>query len=195
MSCPRIGILAIQGGFAEHADAVLASGGDARLVRSRRDGDNIDALIVPGGESTVIARAVENQHLRPWLDELYAANLPMLATCAGAILFSKAEISENYAGFGYVPAVLMRNGYGRQNESFVEQVTCRLDPSQPKTQSAVFIRAPRIHHYDEVEVIAERPNHEVVGLRYRSIVLLTFHPELTDNRDYHRYLCSKAGGH
>jgi len=164
----RVGVLALQGGWAPHATRLRALGHDVVEVRRAADLDGVEGLVLPGGESTTQARLLDVQ-LAAALDALVARGAPVLATCAGAILASRR---------GWLDAHLRRNAYGPQLHS-AEAVA---DDGTP----LVLIRAPRIEAWgDRVQVLA-RLDDDPVLVRDGSLLAATFHPELTDDDRVHR---------
>lgn len=182
MSVTRVGILALQGDFAAHAAALSEL--DARPVEVRRCAqlDSIDGLIIPGGESTTLLNLMEDE---PWFDSLrsfHAAGGAIFGTCAGAILLAREVVGPAQPSLGLLDAVVRRNGYGRQIDSFEDSIELSGD-GQPL--QAVFIRAPRFERVgDGVEICARRQG-EPVLVRQGRLMAGTFHPELTGDRRLH----------
>ena len=179
----RIGVLASQGDFAAHA-ATLASLGAAPVeVRTSEELRDLDGLVIPGGESTTIAKAIERDGLGSAIRAHAASGRPVLGTCAGMIICDREHL-------GLVDAVARRNAFGRQIASF--EVELEVSGLGPDPIRAVFIRAPWIEDYgDEVEVLASHDGHPVV-VRQGRIVLSAFHPELTDDSRLHALLMALA---
>jgi len=194
----RVGVLALQGDVPEHRRALhgVLPARDVRLVRSVADLRSVDALFLPGGESTTIARLLESTGIWPALRERLAEGFPVLATCAGLILLSRA-LEPSPSGrdpptLGILDIRVRRNDYGRQRESFEAPV--RVDGLPNGDYPGVFIRAPRI-----LEVgAAARPfafrGSEVVGVRAGKVWGLTFHPELSGDPRIHRAFLDAAWG-
>ena len=179
----RIGVLASQGDFAAHADALRSLGADAREVRTPAELDDLDALVIPGGETTAITRALERDGLTAAIRAHFDAGGPILGTCAGMILCDREHL-------GLVDAVARRNAYGRQLQSF--EVDLEVKGIGPEPLRAVFIRAPWVEdHGPEVEVLAEHDG-RVVAVRQGHVVLCAFHPELTDDSRIHALLMAMA---
>lgn len=167
---PRAGVLALQGDFAAHARAL----GGAIEVRTARDVDDVDLLVLPGGESTTLLRLLEGSGIEAAVRRLLARGGVVFGTCAGAILLAREVTSPAQPSWGLIDLGVERNAFGRQIDSF-EAV---LEPDYP----AVFIRAPRIRRVGPgVEVLA-RWRGEPVLVREGRVVAATFHPELTDDR-------------
>ena len=171
-----IGVLALQGGFAAHGNALREIGRDVREVRTPRDLDGIDGLVLPGGESTTMLKLLGE--LEPALDEFVRAGHPVLATCAGLILAAQTVTDPEQRSFGWIDVAVARNAWGRQVDSF----SAADDAGAP----LVFIRAPRITaRGGNVEVLATFEGEPILvreGNRYGA----TFHPELTADRSLHR---------
>jgi 5'-phosphate synthase pdxT subunit len=175
----------MQGGFAEHVRALEACGARTRLVRSLADLDELDGIVLPGGESTTMTMLMDRMGLLEPLRSAIAKGLPTLATCAGMIVLAR-EVSDGMAdqrGLGLIDIDVRRNGYGRQVESFEAplQVTGLGDKSFP----GVFIRAPLVESTGKAEVIATHEGRPV-AVRQGRILALCFHPELTHDLRLHR---------
>ena len=185
----KAGVLALQGAFREHREVLDALGVDAVEVRRPEHLSGLDALFMPGGESTTIAKLLESSGLREPLRAALADSLPVLGTCAGLILL--AEDVRDSAGIRYASALglldctVVRNAYGRQRESFEARVPVDgIDGGFP----GVFIRAPVIERAGAVEVLAEHEGRPVL-VRQGSVWGATFHPELSgDLRLHQRFL-------
>ena len=173
----RIGVLAIQGAFAEHIDAVGKLGAKAFEIRNVRDMDaRFDALILPGGESTTMKKLLVDLGLFEPLKERIVDGLPVLGTCAGMILLAKEIDGGESPCFGTMNITVRRNAYGRQLGSFV----C-VDRFADRDVSMRFIRAPYVTKVgDQVEVLARRDG-KIVAVRQGNQLATAFHPELTDD--------------
>jgi pyridoxal 5'-phosphate synthase pdxT subunit len=179
----RIGVLASQGDFAAHAEMLRSLGADPVEVRKPRELAGLDGLVIPGGESTTITKAIERDGLEPAIRAHAEAGRPILGTCAGMILCDREHL-------GLVDATAARNAFGRQIASF--EVELEVEGLGPDPLRAVFIRAPRISgHGDEVDVLASVDGHPV-AVRQGRIVLCAFHPELTDDSRVHALLMALA---
>lgn len=183
--CPVIGVLAMQGAFAEHMRALERCGAKARLVRSAEDLEGLDGIVLPGGESTTMTMLMERMGLLAPLRAAIAGGLATLATCAGMIVLAR-EVSDGMAGqksLGLLDIGVRRNGYGRQVESF----EAALDVAGLGTKAfpGVFIRAPLVESTGRAEVMATHGGHPV-AVRQGRIVALCFHPELTGDLRLHR---------
>lgn len=179
----RIGVLASQGDFAAHAEMLRSLSADPVEVRTPRGLEGLDGLVIPGGESTTITKAIERDGLEPAIRAHVEAGRPILGTCAGMIVCDREHL-------GLVDAIAERNAFGRQIASF--EVELEVEGLGPDPLRAVFIRAPRIaSRGDEVEVLASVDGHPV-AVRQGRIVLCAFHPELTDDSRMHALLMALA---
>jgi 5'-phosphate synthase pdxT subunit len=179
---PRIGVLAIQGDYAAHAQALAESGADPVEVRKPEELAALDGLVLPGGESTTMLKFLER---RGFLDALqsFASAHPVFGTCAGAILLAREVSNPAQRSMGILDAVVERNAYGRQIDSTILTAQTTL-PGGPLEM--VFIRAPRIVQTGPaVEVLALRDEFPVL-VRQGKIMAATFHPELSQDRRVHR---------
>lgn len=179
----RIGVLASQGDFAAHARALESLGAISVEVRSPGDLRDLDGLVIPGGESTTITKAIERDRLAAAIRSHAERGRPILGTCAGMIVCDREHL-------GLVDAVARRNAFGRQIASFEAELT--MDGLGPEPIRAVFIRAPWIdEHGPAVEVLADVEGHPV-AVRQGEVLLCAFHPELTDDSRVHALLMAMA---
>jgi 5'-phosphate synthase pdxT subunit len=177
---PVVGVLAIQGDFEAHARVLRELGAEPRTVRTAEDLEDLDGLVIPGGESTTITLGIERDDLAEPLRELVRSGRPVLGTCAGLIMLDRDHL-------GLLDVTVRRNAFGRQRNSFEADLDIDGAPLR-----AVFIRAPWVEeHGDEVEVLAEVDGHPV-AVRHGNILAVAFHPELTDDRSLHRWLLDRA---
>ncbi len=177
----RIGVLALQGGFAAHAAALRAIGHEAIEVRAAADLAGARGLVLPGGESTAIRTllARDGGALELAMHAMFREGAPILATCAGLILACKEVRHPGAPSFGWIDAAVSRNGWGRQIAS---TVACDDDGGTP----LVLIRAPRIVEVGpDVEVLV-RYRGEPVAIRQGGVIGASFHPELTEDRRLHQ---------
>jgi 5'-phosphate synthase pdxT subunit len=178
-----IGVLAIQGDFAAHARALRRIGVEAVDVRRAFDLSALDGLIIPGGESTTMLKFIEEENLAEPITNLAGQGKPIFGTCAGAILLAREVYNPAQASLGLIDIAVVRNGYGRQVDSFIAKIDTTIAEGPLE---AVFIRAPKIKRVSpEVEVLA-RSNDEPVLVRERNVLAATFHPELTGDDRVHR---------
>ncbi len=181
----NIGVLALQGGFAAHEQILAGLGARTRQVRVPDDLTGLDALVMPGGESTVMVLGVEREGLAEPL-RAFAAQRPVLATCAGLIMLDRDHL-------GVLDITAQRNAFGRQTRSFEADLDFSGEFTGPPVH-AVFIRAPWVSsHGPEVEVLASVDSHPV-AVRQGAITALSFHPELSGERRFHQGLLERAGG-
>jgi len=176
------GILALQGNFNDHRNSLDLIGREHVLVKETNDLKNIDSLILPGGESTSMIKIQEDEELFISIKKLIKSGIPTLGTCAGLILLSKDVIDGNIS-LGLMDCIVERNAYGRQNQSFEGLVQFN-----NSSQMYCFIRAPKIistgTNIEEIAFLDE----EIVGIKENNIVGLTFHPELTNDENYLKWL-------
>jgi len=181
-----VGVLALQGGFEAHASILRSLGAEARQVRTPNDLEGIDALIIPGGESTVMTLGIERENLAEPLRDLIRSGTPTLGTCAGMIMLDRAHL-------GILDVEVERNAFGRQLASFETDLDIPELGNAPLR--AVFIRAPRLNAPDPaVEVLAEIDGHPV-AVRKDNVLAVAFHPELTDDPRVHEWLVSAVKEH
>jgi pyridoxal 5'-phosphate synthase pdxT subunit len=184
----RIGVLAIQGDFAAHKAALQEAGAEVCEVRKATELRQVDGLVIPGGESTTLLKFILNPELGhvEAFQEFHRAGKPIFGTCAGLILVAKEVINPPQFSFGFIDVGVERNAYGRQKESFETVGEGFLDGSG-KPLKMVFIRAPRIIHLGPtVQLLATRHGEPVMA-RQGSILVASFHPELTGDATVHRY--------
>ncbi|MFZ0302575.1 MAG: pyridoxal 5'-phosphate synthase glutaminase subunit PdxT [Terracidiphilus sp.] len=178
----RIGVLALQGDYAAHAAALEESGAIASEIRSADELEDIDGIILPGGESTTMLKFLERRNLFDSLEE-FCRSKPVFGTCAGAILLAREVLNPPQRSLGLLDAIIERNAYGRQIDSTIIEAETKL-PGGPLEM--VFIRAPRIVKIGpEVEVLASREGFPAL-VRQGKVMAATFHPELSSNRRVHQ---------
>ncbi len=179
---PRIGILAIQGDYASHAEALVESGAEPIEVRKPEQLAGLDGLILPGGESTTMLKFLEKHSFLETLQQ-FCASKPVFGTCAGAILLAREVTNPPQRSLGLLDAVVERNAYGRQIDSTILNAETSL-PGGPLEM--VFIRAPRIAETDpSVDVLARRDGFPAL-VRQGIVMAATFHPELSTDRRVHK---------
>lgn len=189
---PIIGLLALQGDFREHGQRLRSIGVASREVRLPAQLDGLDGLIIPGGESTTIARLLRRFDLQDALQERARAGFPIWGTCAGAILLADDVPDLDREPLGVLPMTIERNAYGRQVNSFETDLDVPALGASPV--HAVFIRAPRIVALrDGGEVLARHEGDPVI-VRHGRLLATTFHPELTEDARLHRYFVSACVG-
>jgi 5'-phosphate synthase pdxT subunit len=182
----RIGVLALQGDFAKHAEVLSSLGVQVQEIRKPHELDDCQGLIIPGGESTVMLRQIEFIKMREAL-LLFAKKHPIFGTCAGLIIMSQTIQSSSFEPFKLLNIEVERNAFGRQLESFQSFVTLELTAGHLKRFPAFFIRAPRIRKWgDEVHILAKLEN-EPILVRHGHHLGASFHPELTADPQIHLY--------
>jgi 5'-phosphate synthase pdxT subunit len=177
----RIGVLALQGDFEAHSNALREAGAEPVLVRKAEHLANVDGLVIPGGESTTFLKFLERDGFLATL-QAFVASKPVFGTCAGCILLAKEVLHPSQQSLGVLDAVVERNAYGRQIDSLIETAQTKLDGGPLEM---VYIRAPRIVKVGpEVKVLAERDGFPVL-VEQGKILAATFHPELSSDRRVH----------
>ncbi len=179
-----IGILALQGAFQEHADALEKLSAEYKFIRNKSDLDEeLDGLILPGGESTVQRKLAKELGLLEHIKEMIEEGVPVLGTCAGLILLSKEIAGGEEAAFGTLPVAVCRNAYGRQLGSFSSIGNVGDITDFPMR----FIRAPYIERIlsDDVEILNVLDN-KITAVRYKNQIGVSFHPELTIDLRLHQ---------
>ena len=186
---PRVGVLALQGAFEAHQKRLTEIGVDAPLVRTPIDLESVDAVVLPGGESTTMSRLLTTSGLFDALEDRFADGMPVFGTCAGMILCATDVLDgrPDQRGFDLIDLTVRRNGYGRQLESFESDINVDgLD--QPF--HAVFIRAPFVERVGgDIEILASLDGVAVL-LRNQRCTVAAFHPELTNDVRLHEIFVS-----
>lgn len=184
----KIGVLALQGAFREHRQALESLGCEVIEVRKPSDLEDINGLVIPGGESTTIGKLLQVDELGEKIKELAGKNLPIFGTCAGMIVLSKKiEDSDQYS-LGLMDVTVQRNAFGRQVASF--ETSLKIPALGKDPIRAVFIRAPYIKEVaPNVGILAEYEG-KVVFARQGNMIASAFHPELTGDRRVHQYFLS-----
>jgi pyridoxal 5'-phosphate synthase pdxT subunit len=183
----QVGLLGLQGAFLDHIPHLRRIGVDPVIVRDEQALSSIDRLIIPGGESTVMAKFLtEFGMLQPLIDRV-SAGMPVWGICAGTILL--AEQVDGVAGtIGVLPVSLRRNAYGRQIDSEKRPIDIPL--LGRKAYPAIFIRAPRIERLGSGVIVHAHRDQDPVFIQKGSILASTFHPELNPDDAFHRYFIS-----
>jgi 5'-phosphate synthase pdxT subunit len=190
----KIGVLALQGAFAEHVAALRAIGVEAVEVRLPEQLDDVDGLIIPGGESTTMRRLIARWGLREPILALAAEGKPVFGTCAGMIILSKQIEGGEEPVLPLLDVTVERNAFGRQLDSFETELNVPLLGDTPV--HAVFIRAPVIESVGpNVDVIASLEDGRIVAVRERNIIATSFHPELAGETRFHRLVATMAAEH
>lgn len=187
----RIGVLAVQGAFAEHLATLDAIGVEGVPVRLPADLEGISGLILPGGESTAQRRLIERWGLRDPILDLARSGAPLFGTCAGMILLAREISDGDPVALPLLDVAVRRNAFGRQLESFEAELAVPVLGDQPV--HAVFIRAPVIERAGPgVDVLARLPDGRIVAVRERNVVATAFHPELAGETRFHRLVATMA---
>lgn len=196
MSGPRIGVLALQGDVREHLAAVAGVGAEPVPVRRRAELDAVEALLLPGGESTTMSHLLRELQLVDVLRARLAEGMPAYGSCAGMILLASEIVDAGAEGRAAIPLAgidmtVRRNAFGRQVDSFEGDVTFA---GLAEPVHAVFIRAPWVEHVGpEVQVLAEVAGHPV-AVRQGGVLATSFHPEVTADRRIHRLFVDIVAG-
>jgi pyridoxal 5'-phosphate synthase pdxT subunit len=191
----RIGVLALQGAFIEHVQALERIGVGAVEVRRPAEMEGVDGLIIPGGESTTIGKLIERFGLRDPILDLARAGAPVWGTCAGMILLARDVDDSTRARsqplLSLMDVTVQRNAFGSQLDSF--ETTLAMPAIDDTPLPAVFIRAPVVARAgSDVEVLARLEDGTIVAARQGNIVVTAFHPELTGDDRIHRWFASMA---
>ena len=189
----KVGVLALQGDFAEHMKSLESIGAEPTEVRLPGDLVDIDALIIPGGESTTIARLMDVFGLTKDIKGRVKEGMPVWGTCAGMIVLAKRLVEDRPQPLGLMDIRVQRNAYGRQIDSFETEIPVPALGTQ--SFRAVFIRAPAIEEIGSaVETIACLEDGQVVAAREGNVLVTAFHPELTSDTRFHSYFLSMDAG-
>ena len=189
----RVGVLALQGDFAEHVKSLENIGAEPAEVRLPEDLADIDALIIPGGESTTIVRLMDVFDLTRAIKGRVKSGMPAWGTCAGMIVLAASLVEDRPTPLGLMDIRVQRNAYGRQIDSFETEVP--VPTLGEKRFRAVFIRAPAIEEIGPaVEPLACLENGQVVAAREGNVLVTSFHPELTTDTRFHSYFLSMDTG-
>ena len=187
-----VGVLALQGAFREHVAAVTRLGATAREVRQLKDIEGIDALIIPGGESTTIGKLLNEWNMLEPLRQRILDGMPVYGSCAGLILLCRDIENSDQPRLGVLDATVRRNAFGRQVDSFETELNIPEIGADPIP--AVFIRAPVITGVGAGVTVLAEVKGQAVAVRQNNILATSFHPELTPDTRMHSYFlsfCSK----
>jgi len=188
----KVGVVALQGAFREHREVLEALGVEAVDVRVPEQLGALDALILPGGESTTMSKLLDTSGLRAPVAELLADGLPVFGTCAGMILLAREVVDgrPDQESFGIVDVAVRRNAYGRQRDSFEAPLDVAGLAGGPFP--GVFIRAPRLESVGpDVQVLATHDRHPVLARQGRAFVA-SFHPELSGDLRLHEQFLTEG---
>ena len=185
----NIGILAIQGDFAKHAEMIENIGHNALEIRTREQLWQTEALIIPGGESSTLLKIINRFGLFKEIQE-FARTRPIMGTCAGLIILANNADHLDTKSLSLIDIAVSRNAYGRQRDSFVDDISLNLN-GRPINFTGIFIRAPKIiSQGPDVEVIGMHGDQVVMAVS-KNILVCTFHPEMTDDVSVHKYFIDK----
>ncbi|MBA4336157.1 pyridoxal 5'-phosphate synthase glutaminase subunit PdxT [bacterium] len=188
-----VGVLALQGSFLEHKKMIERLGCESLEVRKVNELGKIDALIIPGGESTTMNHHLALGDFRSVLVDKINSGFPVYGTCAGAILLAKTiDGKENKNGLAVMDIDISRNAYGSQMDSFEEIIKIVID-GEILNVPAVYIRAPKINSVGSgVEILSKNQEGEIVMARQGKMLVTTFHPELTHDKSVHSYFLERV---
>ena len=187
----KVGVLAIQGDFAEHISVLAKLGVQAREIRLPAHLDSLDGLIIPGGESTALSRLMSNYDLREPVTEMAKQGCAIWGTCAGMIMLSKEITEHDPVPLGIMDIGVQRNAFGRQVDSFEQTLEVSVLGENP--YHAIFIRAPVIIRVgQEVEILSSLEGQRPVAVQQGNLMATSFHPELTNDYRFHEYFLDMA---
>ncbi len=190
----RIGVLAVQGAFAEHVTTLASIGVEGVEVRLPSDLVGVSGLVLPGGESTTMRLLIDRWGLRAPILDLARAGAPLFGTCAGMILLATSIADGDEPVFGLLDMRVRRNAFGRQLDSFESDVTVPILGDAPV--HGVFIRAPIVEEVGpDVDVLSRLDDGRIVAVRQRNVLATAFHPELAGETRFHRLLATMAAEH
>jgi len=190
----KIGVLAVQGAFREHLDALAAIGVEGVTVRLPEDLEGVSALIIPGGESTTMRKLIDRWKLREPIMRLAESGAPLFGTCAGMIVLSREIAGGEEPVLPLLDVTVERNAFGRQLESFEAELPVPVLGDVPV--HAVFIRAPVIERTGPgVDVLARLDDGRIVAVRDHNVIATSFHPELAGETRFHRLVATMAAEH
>ena len=190
----KVGVLAVQGAFAEHLRTFASIGVTSVEVRLPRDLDDVSGLVLPGGESTAQRRLIERWGLRLPILDLAARGAPLFGTCAGLILLAREVAGGEPGPLPLLDVTVERNAFGRQLDSFEADLDVPMLGATPV--HGVFIRAPIISAVGPgVDVLARLDDGRIVAVRERNVVATAFHPELAGETRFHRLMATMAAEH
>ncbi len=186
-----IGVLSVQGSFAEHVESITRLGARAREVRLPQHLEGLDGIVLPGGESTTLLKLIDAFDLRKPLQDVIAEGMPALGTCAGIIILAQRVSSHNMQTLGVLDITVARNAFGRQSESFEEDLAFEgFDGPQFR---GVFIRAPKIEACGNgVHVLSRLQDGTVAACRQLDVLATSFHPEFVEDLRVHQYFLAIA---
>ncbi|MFD1885594.1 pyridoxal 5'-phosphate synthase glutaminase subunit PdxT [Paenibacillus wenxiniae] len=180
----KIGVLALQGAVAEHIRSLQLAGAEAVSVKRVEELDELDGIVIPGGESTTIGKLMRKYDFMDALQQFSAQGKPIFGTCAGLIVLAERIEGQDQPHLALMDMTVCRNAFGRQKESFETDLDIK-GVSEPVR--AVFIRAPLIESVGEGVDVLSVYNDEIVAARQQHLLACSFHPELTDDYRLHQY--------
>lgn len=187
-----VGVLALQGDVREHLHALAAIGQPASAVRTAAQLEAVDALIIPGGESTTIINLLHTFDMAEPLSDRLTGGMPVWGTCAGMIVLAAEVLDPRPEPLRHMDISVRRNAFGRQVASFEAALDVR--ELGPPPFCGIFIRAPAVERVGSaVQVVAALPDGRPVAVRQGAMLATSFHPELTGDHRFHRYFCSFLG--
>ena len=189
----EVGVLAIQGDFAEHIAVLGKLGVTAREIRLPEQLDSLDGLIIPGGESTTLSRLMTIYNLREPIAQMAAQGLAVWGTCAGMIMLSREITEQDPVPLDVMDIGVQRNAFGRQVDSFEQDLNVNALGGAP--YHAIFIRAPVIIRVGQgVKVLSALEDERPVAVQQGNLMATSFHPELTNDYRFHSYFLDLANG-
>lgn len=184
----KIGVLSLQGGVQEHLNHLRELGAEAAEVKKAEDLEGLQGIILPGGESTTIGKLLRDTGLMKPLKKLIESGIPVWGTCAGMILLAKTIDNGENSHLGLMDIVVRRNAYGTQADSFL--VEEHIEKVSENPIPLVFIRAPYIISTGENVEILHKVDGNIVAAKENNMLVTSFHPELSDNLQFHKYFLS-----
>ncbi len=185
-----VGILGLQGDFALHQECLKRIGVESKIIRRPEELRSCKGLILPGGESSTFIKLLKETGLFEGIKK-FAMDHPVMGTCAGLITLSSKIVNNTMDTLGLINVMVERNGYGRQIDSFRETVHIPIFQERPEFEG-IFIRAPKILTIDKETEAIGYLNNEIVMARNKSVLVTTFHPELTDDLRIHQYFINRC---
>lgn len=184
-----VGVLALQGDFEKHEAVLHRLGVAHRQVRKVSDLDSVDALIIPGGESTTIGKLMARYGLDTAIRQRVEQGMPVFGTCAGMILMARTILHSDQPRLGLMDITVLRNAFGSQQESF--EVDLPFEPFDTPVH-AVFIRAPIVTETGQWVSVLSRFEDKIVAVQQGNLLASAFHPELTEDARIHRYFLERV---
>lgn len=180
----KVGVLAMQGAYKEHINILYTLGAEPIEIRNKKDLENIDGIIIPGGESTTMGKLIKTLDIYDNLKEMIESGMPIWGTCAGMILLAKSIYNDDTVHLGTMDIEVKRNAYGRQLGSFDTKSSVK---GIGEDIEMVFIRAPYIENAGEDVEVLSIVDGNIVAAKERNMLATSFHPELTEDYRVHKY--------